>query len=135
MIQFTFLIKYGLNKLHNFFQRVSTHMPQNENKNKLDTKELDKILNKILNRVLLYCEQMSENDLLTCLDSHSELGYFLDDWYLGDTPEERQKNSIILTNEMAFFYIENRYFKSWEKLFHEKKEELGYDEDDEWDEW
>jgi len=107
------------------------------NQNMLDTEELDRLVDTILDSVLYFCNNISGDDTLTCLENHYDLEHFVDDdWYLGDTEEERQKNNALLENEKAYEYVANRYPDKLEEIIAELREKYGNkDEDEEYEEY
>jgi len=103
------------------------------NQNMLDTEELEGVVDTILDNVLYFCRQISGDDILTCLTNHEDLLQHLEDdedWYTGDTEEERQKNNALLQDERAYEYIANRYAEKLEKIIEEVEEEYGYNDED-----
>lgn len=102
------------------------------NQNVANKDQLEKLVDTIVNHVVYYCDNISGDDVLTCLENHYDsTAYLEDDWYLGDTPEEVEENVKLLEDEKAFEYVENRLEEELGSLLDELEEEYRKEEEEE----
>jgi len=102
------------------------------NQNVANKDQLEKLVDTIVNHVVYYCDNISGDDVLTCLENHYDsTAYLEDDWYLGDTPEEVEENGKLLEDEKAIEYVENRLEEELGSLLDELEEEYRKEEEEE----
>jgi len=110
----------------------SQNIPKNKD-------ELERLVDIILNHVVYYCDNISGDDILTCMENHYDSTAFLeDDWYLGDSPEEVEKNCKLLEDGKSFEYVEKRLQEELRGILDELKKEYSKEEeedDEDDDEW